>query len=94
MRALNADDIPQQCVGCGGHVCVFGAIYWRCKDIEFLSNRELVEIFRSVLNELDIVASAGAHRATTYLAVSPIEGIFGEIVKLLDIGPSTVPSVC
>lgn len=61
------------------------------KDIEFLSNRELVGILRSLLDELDVVANTGAHRATTYLAVSAIEGIFGEILRLLDIGPGAVP---
>jgi len=61
------------------------------KDIEFLSNRELVDILRSLLHELDVVASSGAHRSTTYLAVSAIEGLFGEILKLLRIQPSTVP---
>jgi hypothetical protein len=62
------------------------------KDIEFLSNRELIDILRSLLQELDVVASSGAHRSTTYLAVSAIEGLFGEIMKLLRIQPSTVRS--
>ncbi len=62
------------------------------KDIEFLSNRGLVDILRELLHELDVVASSGAHRSTTYLAVSAIEGLFGEILKLLGIQPSTVPS--
>jgi hypothetical protein len=57
------------------------------KDIEFLSNRELIEILRSVLNELDVVAGRGAHRSTTYLAVSAIEGLLGEILTLLRIDP-------
>jgi hypothetical protein len=60
------------------------------KDIEFLSNRELIDILNSLLQELDLVASSGAHRSTTYLAVSAIEGLFGEIMKLLRIQPSTV----
>jgi hypothetical protein len=63
------------------------------KDIEFLSNRDLIDILRSVLNELDVVASGGAHRSTTYLAVSAIEGLFGEILTLLRIQPTggTIP---
>jgi len=60
------------------------------KDIEFLSNRELIDILGSLLQELDVVANSGAHRSTTYLAVSAIEGLFGEIMKLLGIKPSTV----
>lgn len=57
------------------------------KDIEFLSNQELIDILRSVLAEIDIVGSSGAHRSTTYLAVSAIEGLFGEIRKLLELQP-------
>lgn len=62
------------------------------KDIEFLSNQKLVEILQSLLDELDVVASSGAHRSTTYLAVSAIEGLFREILKLLRIESGTVPS--
>ena len=63
------------------------------KDIEFLSNQELISILQSVLHEIDITASSGAHRSTTYLAVSAVEGLFGELLKLLRIQPtgSTVP---
>jgi hypothetical protein len=61
------------------------------KDIDFLSNRELIDILGSLLQELDVVATSGAHRATTYLAMSAIEGLFGEIMKLLRIQPSTTP---
>lgn len=53
------------------------------KNIEFLSNRELINILRSVLEEIDAVASVGAHRSTTYLAVSTIEGLCGELLHLL-----------
>jgi hypothetical protein len=60
------------------------------KDIEFLSNRELIDILGSLLHELDVVAGSEAHRSTTYLAVSTIEGLFGEILKLLRIQPGTV----
>ena len=60
------------------------------KNIEFLSNPELVAILRTILDEIDVVVSAGAHRSTTYLAVSAIEGLFGEILKLRRIGPTTV----
>ncbi len=61
------------------------------KNIEFLSDRELINILRSILEEIDAVASLGAHRSTTYLAVSAIEGLFGEILKLKRIDSSTVP---
>jgi hypothetical protein len=57
------------------------------KDIEFLSNQDLIGVLRSVLNELDVVSSSGAHRSTTYLAVSTIEGLFTEILALLRIQP-------
>jgi len=60
------------------------------KDIDFLSNRELVEILKTLLDEVDLVASAGANRSTTYLAVSAIEGLFSEILKLLSIQPRNV----
>lgn len=63
------------------------------KDIEFLSNRELIDILNSLLKELDLVASSGAHRSTTYLAASAIEGLFGELLKLLDIQPGDVPGI-
>lgn len=55
------------------------------KDIEFLSNQELIDLLRSLLGEIDVVASNGAHRSTTYLAVSAIEGLFGELLTLLRI---------
>lgn len=58
------------------------------KDIEFLSNQELIGVLRSVLDELDVVSSHGAHRSTTYLAVSTIEGLFTEILALLKIQPA------
>jgi hypothetical protein len=61
------------------------------KNIGFLSNRELEKILKSLLGELDLVASSGAHRSTTYLAVSAIEGLFGELLKLLNIQPIDVP---
>lgn len=61
------------------------------KNIGFLSNRELEIILRSSLEELDLVANSGAHRSTTYLAVSAIEGLFAELIRLLDIQPSDVP---
>jgi hypothetical protein len=52
------------------------------RDIEFLSNQKLIDLLRSLLDEIDVVASAGAHRSITYLAVSAIEGLFGEILNL------------
>jgi hypothetical protein len=52
------------------------------KEIEFLSDEELFDVLLSVLNEIDAVARVGAHRATTYLAMSATEGIFGQILKL------------
>jgi hypothetical protein len=61
------------------------------KNLNFLSNEKLINILRSILNEIDVVASSGAHRSTTYLAVSAIEGIFGEILKLKRLNPNTVP---
>lgn len=61
------------------------------KDIYFLSNQELIDILRSLLGELDIVAAAGAHRSTTYLAVSAIEGLFDELWKLLRVKRGVVP---
>jgi hypothetical protein len=57
------------------------------KDIEFLSNKDLIEILRAVLDEIDVVTSGDAHRSTTYLAVSAIEGLFGELLVLLRIQP-------
>jgi hypothetical protein len=57
------------------------------KNIEFLSDGELIEILKSVLQEIDIVVSSGAHRSTTFLAVSAIEGLFGEIMRLKKIPP-------
>ncbi len=55
------------------------------QNIDFLSDRELVNILLSVLNEIDLVASVGGHRSTTYLAVSAIEGLFSEILRLKQI---------
>ena len=52
------------------------------KNIEFLSDRELISILLSVLNEIDMVANLGAHRSTTYLAVSTIEGLFSDLLRL------------
>ena len=61
------------------------------KDIEFLSNREVINVLQSILREIDLAVSSGAHRSTTYLAVSAIEGLFGEILKLQMIQPSSAP---
>jgi len=58
------------------------------KNIEFLSNPDLIAILGLILEELDVVASGGAHRSTTYLAVSALEGLFNEILKLLRIAPT------
>jgi hypothetical protein len=55
------------------------------KNIDFLSDREVIDILLSVLNELDLVASVGGHRSTTYLAVSGVEGLFSEILRLKQI---------
>lgn len=63
------------------------------KNIEFLSDRELVIILRSILEEIDLVATIGAHRSTTYLAVSTIEGLLGDLIKLLNIQPQDVLTV-
>ncbi len=62
------------------------------KSLEFLSNEELINILQSVLSEIDVAENVKAHRSTTYLAVSAIEGLFGELLKLLMLEPSTVPS--
>ncbi len=51
-----------------------------------------MDILRSVLDEIDIVASTGAHRSTTYLAVSAIEGLCDEILNLLGTQPSDAPN--
>lgn len=59
------------------------------KDVEFLSNPDLINILHSVLRELDIVGASQTHRSTTYLAVSAIEGIFGELLNLLNLTPTT-----
>ncbi len=61
------------------------------KNLDFLSNEKLINILRSVFDETDVVGISGAHRSTTYLAVSAIEGLFGELLKLLRLEPSTVP---
>src|SRR5664279_4210806 len=63
------------------------------KDLIFLSDKKLIGILRSVLDELDVVARVEAPRSTTYLAVSAIEGLFGGILKLRGIFPKggTVP---
>lgn len=61
------------------------------KNIGFLSNRELELILMSSIEELNLVANSGAHRSTTYLAVSAIEGLFAELIRLLNIQPSDVP---
>src|SRR5258708_958962 len=58
------------------------------KNLDFLSNENLVTILRSLLDEIDLAVNSGAHRSTTYLAVSAIEGLFGEILKLKGILPS------
>ncbi len=55
------------------------------KNIEFLSDREFISILLSVLNEIDMVANLGAYRSTTYLAVSTIEGLFSEVLRLKQI---------
>ncbi len=62
------------------------------QNLEFLSNEDLIRVLQSVLREIDVVANAESYRSTTYLAVSAIEGLFGELRKLLDITPKTVPS--
>ena len=61
-------------------------------NLEFLSNENLINILRSVLNEVDTVANHNAHRTTTYLAVSTIEGIFRELIKLFGLNSSNVPT--
>jgi hypothetical protein len=60
------------------------------KNLDFLPDTKLITILRSVLKEIDIVASSGAHRSTTYLAVSAIEGLFRELLKLLKIDSTSV----
>ena len=59
-------------------------------DVEFLSNEDLINVVQSLLNEIDLVANAGAHRSTTYLAVSAIEGLFGELLKRIP--PDSIPA--
>lgn len=54
------------------------------KGIDFLSNQRSIEIVRSILMELDTVATAGARRSTVYLALSAMEAIFGDILKVLE----------
>ena len=61
------------------------------KNLDFLSNEELINVLRSTLEEIDQVASLGAHKSTTYLAVSAIEGLFGELLKLKKLQSNTVP---
>jgi hypothetical protein len=58
------------------------------KDIEFLSKQDLIGVLRSALDELDVVSSSGAHRSTTYLAVSTIEGLFTKLLTLLKLQPN------
>jgi len=59
------------------------------KDVEFLSNPDLINLLRSVLRELDTAGASQAHRSATYLAVSAIEGVFGELLTLLNLTPTT-----
>lgn len=61
-------------------------------NLEFLSNENLINILRSVLNEVDSVASHNAYRTTTYLAVSTIEGIFRELIRLFGLNSNNVPT--
>jgi hypothetical protein len=61
------------------------------QNIDFLSNQEVINILLSILNEIETVASVGAHRSTTYLAVSAIEGLFSEILKLRQITTTKKP---
>jgi hypothetical protein len=55
-------------------------------DVEFLSNADLINVVQSLLNEIDLVASAEAHRSTLFLAASAIEGLFGELLKRVSLG--------
>ncbi|MBI1279194.1 MAG: hypothetical protein GC179_13795 [Anaerolineaceae bacterium] len=61
------------------------------KNIDFLSNQEVINILLSILNEIDMVANIDTHRSTTYLAVSAIEGLFTEILKLRQISTTKEP---
>lgn len=53
------------------------------KDILFLSDSRAVQIISSILGEIDRAVSTSAYRATVYLCVSAIEGIFGDLLRLL-----------
>ena len=53
------------------------------KDVLFLSDQKAVEIVRSILAEVDQLVSVGAYRSIVYLCVSAIEGIFGDLLTLL-----------
>jgi hypothetical protein len=55
------------------------------KNLDFLPNEKLIKLLRSVLDEIDVVASIGAYRSATYLAVSAIEGLFRELIELREI---------
>lgn len=52
-------------------------------NLEFLSDEKLINVLRPILDEIDTVANYEAHRSTTYLAVSVIEGVFRELINLL-----------
>ena len=52
------------------------------QKLDFLSNDDLARVLRSILEEMDLVASIGAHRSTLYLAASAIEALSGDLVKL------------
>lgn len=60
------------------------------KNLDFLSNEGLINILRAILDEIEITANYGAYKSTTYLAVSAIEGIFGELIKLKNLDHSKV----
>lgn len=51
-------------------------------NLEFLSNEKLINILGDVLQEINATISVGAHRSTLYLAVSAIEAIGSELLKL------------
>ncbi|MBL8162268.1 MAG: hypothetical protein JNJ61_09810 [Anaerolineae bacterium] len=61
------------------------------KGVEFLSNEELIQVLSSVLEEIDIIVEAGAHRSATYLAVSTIEGVCREIIRLKKLNHKNAP---
>ncbi len=62
------------------------------KNLDFLSDEKIINLVNSILTEIDVVSSVGAHRSTTYLSVSAIEGLFDALIQLKDINASNLPT--